>query len=267
MDRDITLHSGDAVLHLDLDSGGRVTRFSIGDVELVAHVDRGTPFHWGSFVMAPWAGRIRNGRFTFNGQVHQLPVNWGPHAIHGTVADRPWWVADADGDSAVIDCPLDDRWPWRGFVRQVIRLGERVVDFRVEVHADDEEFPASVGWHPWFRRHLTPGGGPVELAFDAEAMLLRDAAGIPTGERGPIGEQPWDDCFDGVRWPVTLTWPGGVSLEISADTRYGVVYTEPRDALCVEPQTAPPDALNLEPFVVVPGRPVSATMTWAWRSG
>lgn len=267
MDRDMTLHSGDAVLHLDLDSGGRVTRFSIGDVELVAHVDRGTPFHWGSFVMAPWAGRIRNGRFSFNGQVHQLPVNWGPHAIHGTVADRPWWVADADGDSAVIDCPLDDRWPWRGFVRQVIRLGERAVNFRVEVYADDEEFPASVGWHPWFRRHLTPGGGPVELTFDAEAMLIRDAAGIPTGERGPIREQPWDDCFDGVRWPVTLTWPGGVSLEISADTRYGVVYTEPRDALCVEPQTAPPDALNLEPFVVVPGRPLTATMTWAWRFG
>jgi len=266
MDREITIRSGDAVMHLDLDAGGRVTQFSVGDVELLAHEDPTGPFHWGSFVMAPWAGRIRNGRFTHDGQEHHLPINWGPHAIHGTVADRPWWVADADGDSAVIDCPLDDRWPWRGFVRQVIRLGEHVADFRAEVHADDEAFPAAVGWHPWFRRRLTPDGDGVELSFDAEAMLVRDAVGIPTGERGPIAGEPWDDCFDGVRWPATLTWPGALSLAISSDTRYGVVYTEPLDALCVEPQTGPPDALNLEPFLVVPGRPLVATMTWTWRS-
>lgn len=266
MDRELTLRSGDAVVHLDLDAGGRVTHFSVGDVELLAQIDLGSPYHWGSFVMAPWAGRIRNGRFDFNGLVHHLPVNWGPHAIHGTVADRPWWVADADADSAVIDCPLDDRWPWRGFVRQVIRLDERVADFRVEVHADDEAFPAAAGWHPWFRRRLTPGGEPVELSFDAEAMLVRDAGGIPTGERGPIADGPWDDCFEGVRWPATLTWPGALSLAISSDTRYGVVYTEPLDALCVEPQTGPPDALNLEPFLVTPGRPLAAAMTWTWRS-
>jgi galactose mutarotase-like enzyme len=57
-----------------------------------------------------------------------------------------------------------------------------------------------------------------------------------------------------------------LSLAISSDTRYGVVYTEPLDALCVEPQTGPPDALNLEPFLVTPGRPLAASMTWTWRS-
>ncbi len=263
--RDITLAGGDAVMHLDLDAGGRVTHFSVSGVELLAHEDPTSPFHWGSFVMAPWAGRIRNGRFAFDGHEHHLPVNWGPHAIHGTVVDRPWWVADVTGDSATIDCALDDRWPWRGYVRQVIRLGERVADFRVEVHADDKAFPASVGWHPWFRRRLTPDGEPVELSFDAESMLVRDATGIPTGERGSISEQPWDDCFDGVRWPVTLTWPDALSLAISGDTRYGVVYTEPLDSLCVEPQTGPPDALNSEPVLVSPGQPLAATMTWTWR--
>jgi galactose mutarotase-like enzyme len=265
MDRDVTLRGGDAVLHLDVDTGGRVTHFSVGGIEILAHLDPTSPFHWGSFVMAPWAGRIRNGRFTFDGREHQLPLSSEPHAIHGTVVDRPWWVADATGDSVVLDCQLDERWPWRGFVRQVIRLGERVADFRIEVHADDEAFPAAAGWHPWFRRHLRPGADPVEMDFAAEAMLIRDATGIPTGERGPITEQPWDDCFDGVRWPVTLTWPGTMSLAISSDTRYGVVYTERSDALCVEPQTGPPDALNLEPFLVRPGQPLATTMTWSWR--
>jgi aldose 1-epimerase len=265
VDRQITLRSGEAAMQLDLDAGGRITQFAVGGVELLAHVDVASPFHWGSFVMAPWAGRVRNGRFTLDGREHHLPVNWGPHAIHGTVVDRPWWVADLTGSSAVIDCPLDDRWPWRGYVRQVLRLGDSIAEFRVEVHADDHAFPATVGWHPWFRRRLVPDGAPVEVHLDAESMLVRDSTGIPTGERGPVAPQPWDDCFDGVRWPITLTWPDALSLAISGDTRYGVVYTEPLDALCVEPQTGPPDAFNLEPFLVRPGDPLAATMTWAWR--
>jgi len=34
----------------------------------------------------------------------------------------------------------------------------------------------------------------------------------------------------------------------------------------VEPQTGPPDALNIRPVVVEPGRPLTATMEWRWRS-
>jgi galactose mutarotase-like enzyme len=43
------------------------------------------------------------------------------------------------------------------------------------------------------------------------------------------------------------------------------VYTEPELALCVEPQSAPPDALNIAPHVVQPGAPlvVHASFRWA----
>ena len=262
--REITLAKGEAELHLDLDAGGRATRLSIGDLEVLASVDPASPFHWGSFVMAPWAGRIRDGQFTVDGQAHRLDVNWPPHAIHGTVADRPWWCVEHTDTEAVIDCPLDDRWPWRGFVRQVISLSEDAAKFGIAVYADDTPFPAAAGWHPWFPRRLVRGG-PLELDVSAEAILERDDAQIPTGARSPIPPQPWDDCFDNVRWPVTLTWPDALQLEVSGDTRYGVIFTEPDDAICVEPQTGPPDALNLEPTLVTPDRPLTAEMTWTWR--
>jgi galactose mutarotase-like enzyme len=45
-----------------------------------------------------------------------------------------------------------------------------------------------------------------------------------------------------------------------------VIYSVPTEALCVEPQTAPPDALNMEPAIVRPGQPLIAEMTWTWRS-
>jgi aldose 1-epimerase len=63
-----------------------------------------------------------------------------------------------------------------------------------------------------------------------------------------------------------LRWPGFLELTIESDCPAWVVFTEPDHALCVEPQTAPPDALNGTPAVVEPGRPLVAEMAWTWRS-
>lgn len=262
--REITLTAGEAGLQLDLDAGGRASRLTVGDLELLARPDTDSTYHWGSFVMAPWAGRIREGRFSHDGHNHELAINHGPHAIHGTVADRPWTHIDHTEDTAVMDCRLDDRWPWPGRVRQVISLDERSARFRVEVHADDEPFPASAGWHPWFPRRLSRGG-PLTLDVTAEAILKRDEAHMATSERVAIPPQPWDDCFDNVAWPVRLTWPDALELDVAGDTRYGVIFTEPEDAVCVEPQTGPPDALNLEPVLATADKPLTAEMTWTWR--
>jgi aldose 1-epimerase len=43
-----------------------------------------------------------------------------------------------------------------------------------------------------------------------------------------------------------------------------VVYDEPPDAVCVEPQTAPPDFVNMAPSTTIPGVPLVATMTLRW---
>jgi galactose mutarotase-like enzyme len=43
-----------------------------------------------------------------------------------------------------------------------------------------------------------------------------------------------------------------------------VVYTEPETALCVEPQSGPPDALSLAPHIVTPGTPLVAHATFDW---
>lgn len=261
--RQLVLRRGDAVLSVDLDAGGRVAALSIGDLDLIARLDD-SPTHWGSFVMAPWAGRIRHGRFRFRGHTYQLPTDLAPpHAIHGTVLDRPWTVIAATQTSAVLECPLEQPWPWPGRVLQRIAIEAGRVEFGLEVHAAALPFPAVAGWHPWFRRQLDRGGR-VEIGLDAAAVLARDGQGIASGARVPVPDQPWDDCFDGIRWPITLTWPDALRLEISASTGYAVVFTEPADAVCIEPQTGPPDAVNLEPDVVTAERPLTATMTWSW---
>jgi aldose 1-epimerase len=46
-------------------------------------------------------------------------------------------------------------------------------------------------------------------------MLERDADGIPTGVRVGVPPGPWDDCFVGVEWRVSLRWPCALRLEVA----------------------------------------------------
>jgi aldose 1-epimerase len=64
---------------------------------------------------------------------------------------------------------------------------------------------------------------------------------------------------------VTLTWPGQLELTVSSPEQWVVVYDEQEAAVCVEPQTGPPDGLNTRPRLVTPLEPLEATTTWTWR--
>lgn len=221
--------------------------------------------------MVPFAGRVRDGRFEFGGRRHELRVNLPPHAIHGTVLERRWKAVD----DRTITTELGPSWPFAGRAVQRFELAAGRLTCRLELHAD-EAMPASIGWHPWFRRRLlsTTGGarigeaaGPLELDLDAGAMFRRDATGIATGERVEPPPGPWDDCFTELRQPPVVRWPRFLELTIESDCPTWVVYTVPDHAVCVEPQTAPPDALNTgAASIVTPGRPLTAEMTWTWRS-
>lgn len=246
---------------IDLAAGGRVASLVIDGHELLKTEGYG-PIAWGSFPMVPFAGRIRDGVLKFAGETYRLPsTTLPPHAIHGTGLDRRWEIV-GEGEIAT---DLGPDWPFAGRAIQRFELAADHLTCRLELFAD-EPMPASIGWHPWFARRLDGVAEALELDLDAGAMYERDADGIATTRRIPPPPGPWDDCFTDLRRPPVLRWPGFLELTIESDCPDWVVYTIPDDALCVEPQTAPPDALNTDPTVVLPGRPLIAEMTWRWRS-
>jgi aldose 1-epimerase len=270
----LTLAAAGVEAVVDVEAGGRLASLVIDGRELLVTEGAG-PIAWGSYPMVPYAGRVRNGWFTFRGRRYDLPMKLPPHAIHGTVLDRPW----ARLDDRTIATELGPEWPFAGRAVQTFDLEPGRLTFRLELHAD-EPMPASLGWHPWFRRRPLPASGAdehasaeaqppgeLELDLDAGAMYRRDADGITTTELVvPPPPGPWDDCFTNLRRPPVLRWPGFLELTIESDCPSWVVYTIPTEALCVEPQTAPPDALNTDPTIVEPGRPLIAEMAWTWRS-
>lgn len=254
----LDFEAGDARVRIDPSAGGRVAFLRVNGLDLLVGPEA-DPVRWGCYPMAPWAGRVRNGRFAFGGRTHQLPLRLPPHAIHGTVLDRPW--THEGGGRLSID--LGSGWPFPGRAVQEVTLREGELELRLEVHADTEPFPALFGWHPWFRRRLERGE-PADLEFEAGQMYQRDDAGIPTGERVTPGGGPFDDCFTEVRADPVLHWPGALRLTLTSSVDHWVVYDEPAHALCVEPQSGPPDAFNLTPVIVEPGRPLAGRFTLAW---
>ncbi|MFH1104515.1 MAG: aldose 1-epimerase [Actinomycetota bacterium] len=248
-----------ARVEIDLDAGCRLASLEIEGREILVGRSA-SPLEWGCYPMAPYAGRVRAGRFAFRGRTHDLPRILGGHAIHGSVFIRPWEPEGGHWYST----ELGPHWPFPGWARQQIRLERDRLAMRLEVHAAAGAMPASCGWHPWFRRVID--GARVRLTADLGFVFERDSDGIATRRRLPVPAEPWDDCFGDVSQPVGLTWPGVLRLDLAASSDYWVIYTERDEAVCVEPQTAPPDVLNQDPFIVEPGRPLVTEFTMAWSS-
>ena len=260
----VELAAGTARARIDTDLGGRIASLRAGDLELLVTAGA-DPLDWGLYPMAPWAGRVRHGCFRFGGREHQLPVNQPPHALHGTVYDQPWKVDHADDTDTVLVTELTDPWPFPGRIVHRIRLADDALDLRLEIWAHDEPFPASCGWHPWFRRHLARGAA-ARVTVDAAAIWQRDPDGIPSGALVAPTPGPWDECFTDLARPAEVTWDGALQLTVETSCMDVVVYDELDHAVCVEPQTGPPDALRLTPVVVEPGLPLVAEATFRWRT-
>ncbi|MFI8963458.1 aldose 1-epimerase [Streptomyces sp. NPDC053493] len=257
------LTAGDAELTIDPEHGCRIESLRIAGTELLLQ----GPRH-GSFVMAPWAGRTGNGRFRNGGTVHQLPVSEhaAPHALHGTVRDVAWKTARVTETTAAFTADLGEPWPYTGMVTQVFELTEDALTLQLGVETAGDSFPAQAGWHPWFHRRLDGDDREVELGFRPAWQEERGEDHLPTGRRIEPTPRPWDDCFgmpDGV--DVTLTWPERLELRITSRAQWVVIYDEPADAVCVEPQSGPPNGLNTHPRLVTPIDPLEVATTWTWR--
>lgn len=230
--------------------------------ELLVPLDEGdgSAMGWGCFPMVPFAGRIRNGRFRFDRHEHALAPNLGAHAIHGTCFDRAW-TSTGPGRAAI---DLGDDWPFAGTASQEVTLEPGRLDLTLTIAADVDQ-PVTAGWHPWFRR--TVGGADAVIHNPAEARWQRDHHGIPDGTLVDPGPGPWDDAFCGLLGPAGISWPGVVDVFVESDADTVVIYDEPDHAVCIEPQSAPPDAHNSgEDLTVIPaGSTWSTTAALLWR--
>ncbi len=219
--------------------------------------------------MVPYAGRVRDGHFDFDGVGYTLPLSLPPHAIHGTAWDAAWTRLDDHS----VTIALAEPWPFGGLAHQRFVLDDKSLRMELTVSNDDRPMPAMLGWHPWFRRTLADGGPAATLDFEAQGMFVLDENEIPTGEVTTPTPGPWDNCFAELQRNPVIGWGDELSIELTSSCDFWVVYTEPFHAFCVEPQSSAPDAFNRTgptgAHIVAPGQPLSGwyELRWTQREG
>jgi len=242
------------------EQGGRLASLVVDGLELLL-TEGPKPTRWGSFPMIPWCGRLPHGHLDFAGRAYAFPPTSPPHANHGRTHLQMW---EPIGDAS-LRTELGDPWPFGGHAIQRFELTDTSFTVTAEVHAGDQPMPAMAGWHPWFRRQLDRGD-TARVEFEAASIYAVDDDQIPTGDLVPVPPPPWDACFVGLARDPIIEWPGALRLTISSDFDHWVIFTEPEHALCVEPQSGPPNEFHIEPQVLQPGEALIGSMTLAWTT-
>ena len=177
------------------------------------------------------------------------------------------WSGTGRGASrtrATLSIDLDERWPFRGRVVQRFALDERLAARRAHARGRG----ADAGDHR-LAPVVPPGARPRRPVGHRRPRRRRDAGprrggdpqrGAPRRRRPALGTtRSRASTAD-----PTLTWPGRLRLRLSSTCSWWIAYTEPEHAVCVEPQSGPPDAVNGDPEIVEPAAPLVHTMSWRW---
>jgi galactose mutarotase-like enzyme len=188
---------------------------------------------------------------------HALP-------IHGVLtASRRWSVREAavDTEHARLTASLDfdtaellAAFPFPHRVEMDVELSSGALDVRTTIHATGgEPVPIAFGFHPYLR---IPGVPRREwtVSLPVRHRLQVDARLIPTGEtervdplRGAIADRTWDDGFDRVGSPSRFEVSGGgrtITVEFLSGYTVAQIFAPPaQEYLCIEPMTAPANAL------------------------
>jgi aldose 1-epimerase len=283
----LTLSGGDWQAEVLPEAGGLIASLTHKGVEVLRTLPAGSrnPLDAACFPLVPYANRIAHASFPMAGAHVQLPRNFPPETgnLHGIGWESAWEVT-AQG---TFKCALEHRheglgpapwkdditcWPWAYQADQRVMLGPKGCAISLTLtNRSNVPMPAGLGLHPYFRRRPE-----TRVRFAAAGMLPVNHALIPTGEvaapdlfadfaRGStLPADTIDHCFTAWDGMATISDDLGQITVMARGAPHLHLYA-PADgsALCLEPVSHTPDALNQDPAsmtLVPPGCSASLQM-------
>jgi aldose 1-epimerase len=226
-------------------------------------------------VLIPWPNRIQDGRYSFDGQDHQLAIDdvEEQDAIHGLVRWAAWVAAERADNRVVMEHVLHPRpgYPFTLALSVEYRLSDEGLLVRTTAtNRGQRPCPYGSGNHPYLKlgQHSVDS---LTLRVPGAEVLVSNDRGIPVGSTQVEGtdydfRQPraiaatvLDHAYtelergDDGRACVEMRDPdGGSALTLWVDEAhpYVMVFTgDPlpdvnRRSLAVEPMTCPPNAFR-----------------------
>jgi aldose 1-epimerase len=290
-----TYHLLDSKLKMDVglvpDIGNFAYQFKVNGKDVLIPLEsfKGYPekktFGWGIPFLAPWANRIDNDYYYFEGKKYLLNDSLAnfrrdgfKQPIHGLLAYETRWNVVKTGGSNLEGAFVVSRLEFYKYpdlmaqfpFAQVYEMTYRLKDGRLEcatrvTNVGNSNLPVHLAFHPYFH----PDGPREEwkVAIGAQKHWFVTRQLIPTGET-----EPTDKFLPGVAKGVTLdkTFIDDGFSEFARDAHglghvaiqgktqkieilyskgfdYAIVYAPlNNDLICAEPQTGPTNAFNLQ---------------------
>ena len=234
-----------------LQKGAYLKSLSLNGIQILKPSMDETMTHGGCAVLLPYAGRIRNGTYTYQGKKYLLPKNDEGNAIHGFLKDALMKISRKSASAVELQTPLVHQgYPSALDVEIKYEIFESVLSVKCKVtNVGNVEAPVSIGFHPYFL------GAEWEISHECEVEKLEMVDKLfPDGKRNPYkfnglkhgSEDQFDDCY---------CFPCGVTLKTESyrlkmskeNMSYVMVYNgkwaEER-SVALEPYTSAPDAFN-----------------------
>jgi aldose 1-epimerase len=214
----------------------------------------------------PFPNRLRDGRYSWQGQTYSFPINDAPtgNAIHGFLLGEPMRLKSVQLEYDFVEvqlrCGYDGHHSGYPFPFELSLVYSLHLNGRFETRMQVEnrgatEAPFGWGWHPYFRVGDT-SVDTWKLRIPAADVAEVDKRMLPTGQMNtldfgsdlqPIGGREFDHCLQ--------LHDSGAELELLGNrgrirwrqnnAPYLQLFTPPmRDSLAIEPMSCGVDAFN-----------------------
>jgi len=245
--------------------GAYVTEWSIAGKNVLLPGNLERPTRGGMAIMIPYANRVRDGEYEFEGVRYVLPRNEEGHAIHGLVLNDEWELLEL-GPSEIEFKHVLNHPGYPTELTSVVKyaLGER--EFRTDLiirNTGSRTAPLVVGAHPYFI--VSPDW---RIRVDGEVRICVMSDKIPTGELLPYdidntSKREFDDCFLIGNAEVTLESSYSTIKMVRRNMPYTQIYTGIPGSIAIEPMSGAPDAYHngLGLIVIRPGETKTFSFT------
>lgn len=192
-----------------LDQGARLQELKFNNVYLIneqSNFDYGNSY--ASSLLFPFASRIENGKYKFQGEEYQFKCNdSGKSALHGLVYDKKFKFFESEENSHSCfatfnynEKNLDEGFPFTYFFSVTYTIYENSMKVNINIkNTDEKAFPFTLGWHPYFNiidaenSHITFNSNH-KIQFD-ENLITKEVVVEEIPKIFKIKDKQLDDCF------------------------------------------------------------------------
>ena len=257
------IHNGNH-LRVDPSSGAAITYWScLKKNQWVPMINSKGENHFESSLLFPFPNRLAEGKYTFENQHYQFPLNdFGrPNALHGLIHDKNFRLIEKKEDFLKFEYQYDGEetyYPFPFRINISYRLKESELELSTTIkNIGTGNMPCGYGWHPYFDIELSQSSCKLKMP-NANKIAVDDNM-IPTGkevenkefkEFQSVFEKRLDTCYRlermAERSSVFLNYPDLGTMEVWQDTNcpFIQIFKPNEKVIAIEPMTCGIDAFN-----------------------